>query len=90
MRFEVLPDFDGELGARVEDVAQEAIDATATLYTSDGGIDVDDQLRTQLQARGLSAPEETIAEVARGIRSGHHVAVGRSDGSVAEGSPQPE
>ena len=89
MRFQVAPELGGELGARVEDVAQEAVDATATLYTTDGGIDVDEQLRVQLQARGLTADADTLAELARAIRSGHHVAVGEPDGSV-EARPEPE
>jgi hypothetical protein len=85
MRFEVRPEYAGELGARIEDVAQEAVDATATLYTEDGGIDVDEQLVVQLQARGITADAETVATLARGIRSGHHVSLGEHDGSM--GSP---
>lgn len=84
MRFEVADGVPGELGARLEDVAQEAIDATATAYTADAHLDVAEFLRTQLHARGVAAAdEETLAEVAHLIRSGHHVAVGESDGSVA-------
>ena len=73
----------GELGARARDVAQEAVDAVAAAYTSDAGIDVDDQLRAQLASRGIETVDEGwLAEVARRIRSGHEVRVGRSDGSV--------
>lgn len=83
MKFEVVRDIEGELGAPIEDVAQEAIDATATAYTTDASIDVDEQLRVQLRARGIAASDEaTIAELAHGIRSGHHVSIGRPDGSM--------
>jgi hypothetical protein len=81
MRFEITSESGGGLGAPVEDVAQEAIDATTTAYTNDAGIDVEDHLRAQLSSRGLTATGETIAEIARDIRSGHGVAVGESDGS---------
>jgi len=72
-----------ELGARIEDVAQEAIDATAALYANDPGIDVEEQLRAQLSGRGVAAADEaTLDEVAQSIRAGHSVSVGRSDGST--------
>jgi hypothetical protein len=87
MRFEVVRDIDGELGAPIEDVAQEAIDATASAYTSDAGIDVDEQLRVQLRARGIAAVDDaTIGELAHRIRSGHRVSIGQPDGSVDLGS----
>src|SRR3954453_17033854 len=94
MRFEVVRAIDGELGAPIEDVAQEAIDATATAYTTDAAIDVDEQLRVQLHARGVVAGDggrgrgvaprqrETTPRLAPRIRSGHHVPVGRPDGSM--------
>ena len=76
-------EYDGELGARVEDVAQEAIDAVAATYTNDAGIDVDEHLRAQLSSRGITGADGGwIAEVSHEIRSGHQVEVGRSDGSV--------
>ena len=85
MKFEMASDFEGELGAPVEDVAQEAIDATATAYANyaDADIDVEQHLRAQLSSRGIrAADEEWIAEAAHEIRSGHRVSVGRPDGSV--------
>jgi hypothetical protein len=83
MKFEMASDFEGELGAPVEDVAQEAIDATATAYTNDADIDVDQHLRAQLSSRGIRAADEKwVAEAAHEIRSGHRVSVGRPDGSV--------
>jgi hypothetical protein len=74
---------DGDLGAPVEDVAQEAIDAVAATYANDAHIDVEQHLRAQLSGRGITgADQEWIAEVAHEIRSGHPVRVGRPDGSV--------
>ena len=83
MHFVVKGDNEHDLGARIEDVAQEAIDATATLYTNDPDIDVEEQLRGQLSGRGVAAADEaTLDEIARSIRAGHSVSVGQSDGSV--------
>ena len=85
MKFEIANDYDGELGAPIDDVAQEAIDAAATTYTGDASVDVEQQLRAQLASRGIqAADEESIAQIAQEIRSGHHVSVGRPDGSVEE------
>jgi hypothetical protein len=82
MNFVVAGD-NHDLGARIEDVAQEAIDATATLYTNDPDIDVEEQLRAQLAGRGVAAADEaTLDEVAQSIRAGHSESVGESDGSV--------
>lgn len=83
MNFVVAHGNQDDLGARVEDVAQEAIDATAALYTNDPGIDVEEQLRAQLAGRGVAAADEaTLDEIAQSIRAGHSVSVGQSDGSV--------
>ena len=81
--FERDPERADELEAAIEDVAQEAIDATATAYTNDAAIDVEERLGVELWTRGLRASEDTRAEVAAEIRSGHHVQLGRSDGSTA-------
>jgi len=81
-RFEIDPDRSGELDAPIGDVAQEAIDATAATYASDAGIDVEEHLSVQLRSRGLRADAAVLAELARDIRSGHHVREGRPDGSV--------
>jgi hypothetical protein len=83
MNFVVADDNQDDLGARIEDVAQEAIDATAALYANDPGVDGEEQLRAQLSGRGVAAADEaTLDEVARSIRAGHSVSVGQSDGSV--------
>ena len=72
-----------DLGAPIEDVAQEAVDATSTAYANDAAIDVEDRLALELGSRGLRADGDVIAEVAADIRSGHRVDLGRSDGSTA-------
>jgi hypothetical protein len=83
MKPEMNAEYDPDLGAPVQDVAQEAIDAVATTYTNDAGIDVDQQLRAQLSSRGIRAVDESwLSEVAHDIRSGHHVRVGQPDVSV--------
>ena len=74
---------EGELGAPVTDVAQEAVDATATTYANDAGIDVEAHLRTQLESRGLrTADQAGLAALADRIRAGHASGLGRHDGSV--------
>ena len=79
---------EGELGAPVEDVAQEAIDATATTYTNDAGIDVAAHLQTQLESRGLrTADEGDLAAIAAQIREGHSPHLGRHDGSLGAAPP---
>lgn len=77
------PERTDDLAAPVEDVAQEAIDATSTAYTNDAGIDVAERLTVEMRSRGLRADGAAIAGIAGDIRSGHAVAVGRSDGSTA-------
>jgi len=85
MELAMNAEYDGELGAPVQDVAQEAIDAVAVTYSNDSGIDVEEQLRAQLSGRGIrSADDSWVADVARQIRSGHDVQVGRSDGSMGD------
>lgn len=72
-----------DLGARPEDVAQEAVDATTTTYGNDPGIDVEEHLRQQFSSRGLQAVrEEDIRVLAGHIRSGRRVALGQHDGSI--------
>ena len=86
VRFEIADDIEGGLGARPEDVAQEAVDATATAYTNDAGVDVEQRLDAELSSRGIRAAQaQWIAETAEAIRSGHHVTVGEPDGSVEPG-----
>lgn len=88
MRFQTAHDGPDDLGAPIEDVAQEAIEAAALTYASDAGIDVEEHLRAQLSSRGLAAADEsTIPEVAEAIRAGHSPSVGWSDGSVTDTGP---
>lgn len=73
----------GDLGAPVLDVAQEAVDATATRYTRTPDIDVEETLREQLHGRGLAATSQAdLDELAASIRSGHPLQLGRHDGSI--------
>ena len=72
---------DQDLGAPIEDVAREAADATSNAYTNDSTIDVEEHLRAQLSSRGVTASAETLAELAREIRSGHGADLGEPDGS---------
>lgn len=81
--FERDPDRAEDLGAPIEDVAQEAIDTTSTAYTNDASIDVDERLAVELHSRGLRAETPALAAVAADIRSGHRVYLGRSDGATA-------
>ena len=56
---------------------QDAVDATATDYTEDASIDVEDTVRRELAQRGLGIDDdEWVAELAHHIRSGHPVEVG--------------
>jgi hypothetical protein len=76
MMFEADPDFDGEVDGDVAAVAQQAVEATATAYTEDAGVDVEERLRAELRSRGVAVVDAgSIAELAHGIRSGHHVSV---------------
>jgi hypothetical protein len=83
MRFEIVRDGQRELGARIEDVAQDAIDATALAYAHDASIDVEEHLRAQFSSRAIGAADgETLIEVGREIRAGRHPSVGWQDGPV--------
>lgn len=82
-RFEPDSDRAEDLGAPIEDVAQEAIDATATAYANDADLDVEDRLTVELRSRGLRTSGDSLADLAAEIRSGHRVDMGRSDGSTA-------
>ena len=56
---------------------QAAVDATATMYATDPGLDVEQRLRIEMQERGLDVvDDEWVSEVARRVRSGHDVRVG--------------
>jgi len=58
---------------RVRALTQAAVDATATAYTEDAEVDVDARLREEMTTRSLPVDEGWVAQVAHGIRSGHHV-----------------
>ena len=83
MKAQMKAQYDGDLGARVEDVAQEAIDAVTKTYGNDPEIDVEQHLREQLSSRGITGADDGwITEVTEGIRADRPVQVGESDGSV--------
>lgn len=81
----MIPGAAHELGARVEDVAQEAIDAVAATHRNDPDIDVEQHLHDQLSSRGVRTGAAQLSEIAQAIRSGRGVHVGRPDGSVEAG-----
>ena len=83
MKFKMVRDGQTELGARIEDVAQEAIDVAVLAYSNDSGTDVRQRLRIELSSRAIAAAdEETLAELESEILAGQRPSVGRADGSV--------
>lgn len=53
---------------------QQAVDATATAYTEDASIDLEDTLRREMAQRGMALDDDSwVREVVRAIRSGHHL-----------------
>jgi hypothetical protein len=69
-------------------VVQEAIDATAASYAGDDTIDVERNLRTELESRGVRSEEAWITDTVEKIRQGREVAVGEHDGSIDAGEDQ--
>jgi hypothetical protein len=83
VNFEMAPEFEGEVGAPIDHLAQEAINATATAYADDAGIDVEQLLRAQLSSHAIEARnDQWIAQTGHRIRSGHHVSIAKPDGPV--------
>jgi hypothetical protein len=85
VKFEMNPESESPGAARVEDVAQEAIDATAVKCSRDPDLDVEEELRVELRSRGINVDDQWFAEAAQSIRSGQPPAVGEHDGSVEDG-----
>jgi hypothetical protein len=68
---------------------QEAIDATAASYAGDETVDLERNLRAELESRGVQSIEEAwVTRVAEEIRQGREVAVGEHDASVEAGEDQ--
>jgi hypothetical protein len=68
---------------------QEAIDATAVSYAGDDTIDLERNLRAELDSRGVDSIDEAwVNDVTEKIRQGTEVVVGEHDGSVDPGEPQ--
>ena len=60
----------------VAEVVQAAVDSTATAYTRDAGLDVEERLRSELAGRGVDLDDEAwLAEAASGIRAGHSLRI---------------
>jgi len=60
--------------ADVRAATQRAVDATATAYTADASIDVEDTLRREMAQAGMALDDDDwVREVAHAVRSGHHV-----------------
>ncbi|CAM3658851.1 Rieske (2Fe-2S) protein [Nocardioides zeicaulis] len=79
---------DGDLGAPVLDVVQEAVDAASITYARTPGTDVEQTLRAELRSRGVRARSEaTVHALADRIRAGGEVSVGHHDGSVGLRDP---
>lgn len=76
------PEPDPETTRHPHTARQAAVDATATAYTEDGSIDVRARLEVEMRERGLGIDDLWLTEVARGIRSGHHVVVDEDPGSA--------
>ena len=61
---------------RVQVAVQQAVNATATAYTEDAGLEVEGRLADELASRGVELDDdEWLSEAAHQIRSGHHVVV---------------
>jgi hypothetical protein len=68
---------------------QEAIDATAASYAGDATIALEQNLRAELESRGVDSIDEAwVDDVSERIRQGREVVVGEHDGSVDAGEDQ--
>jgi hypothetical protein len=71
---------------RPDAVIQEAIDATAASYAGDASIDLERNLRAELESRGVDSIDDAwVDDVTERIRQGREVVVGEHDGSVDVG-----
>lgn len=76
-----------ELGAPIQDIGQQAVDAVAFAYAGDAGMDVEDRVRHELSSRGLRADDAWVADAAASVRSGHSAEVddrGGPNAAIAE------
>ncbi|MDN4160459.1 hypothetical protein [Nocardioides abyssi] len=66
---------------------QQAVDAAATAYTEDASIDLEDTLRREMAQGGMALDDDAwVREVARAIRSGHHVSFAPEGDAGAAGA----
>jgi hypothetical protein len=71
---------------RPDAAMQEAIDATAASYAGDSTIDVERNLRAELESRGVASVDDAwVDDVTERIRQGREVVVGEHDASVDAG-----
>jgi hypothetical protein len=71
---------------RPNSAIQEAIDATAGSYAGDASIDLERNLRAELESRGVDSVDAAwVDDVTERIRQGREVVVGEHDGSVDAG-----
>jgi hypothetical protein len=71
---------------RPDAVIQEAIDATVASYAGDTTIDLERNLRVELESRGVTSIDDAwVNDVTERIRQGREVVVGEHDASVDAG-----
>ncbi len=75
--------------AQLRAATQRAVDATATAYTEDASIDVEDTLRREMAQSGMALDDDAwVREVAQAVRSGHRVSFDDAqDGRPADEEP---
>jgi hypothetical protein len=85
VKLEIDVEHDRPLGGRLQDLLQEAVDATASAYTEDASTDVEQHLAAELSGRGITAVDDGwLAEAAHQIRSGHHLEISGPDEEETE------
>ncbi|MDN4172671.1 hypothetical protein QWY28_06945 [Nocardioides sp. SOB77] len=69
--------------AEVRAATQRAVDATATAYTADADIDVEDTLRREMAQAGMALDDDAwVREVAQAVRSGHPISFAEVGGDA--------
>jgi hypothetical protein len=71
VEFKSNPDFEGQMGERVIELTQAAVDETMQVYIDDVDLDVEERLRWELERRGVSiTSDEWLADQADLVRAG--------------------
>ncbi|MEV7428492.1 hypothetical protein AB0N29_02650 [Nocardioides sp. NPDC092400] len=77
--------------AQLRVATQRAVDATATAYTEDASIDVEDTLRREMAQAGMALDDDRwVREVAHAVRSGHPVSFAEEGADGPTGAPADE